>query len=378
MLKKYEVPRVVAVRIAGLTAHSPSDFGLLCPTQQSLEDLILEPINTNSLPMAQMGGVIIATQKLWNACRRMVKKNEDGDDETLEDPNIRVELLELFATKHKFSIPLQDQPSDKLLSKVLKHVEERTPKFIAMHQIKNAVDTAQGEGKKGQILGVPVRYFTDGDANEPVSDNTNGSLYYLHAMKILCYTYVLAGLKSKSNYVTMDGIFSHYYRIEEALRSDSTRGHKQHQIYLQEQELRKKWYSESLLHREHDLDTIIRNSATSMLGSWPHTAQQSGRDARKNKNLLSNKGGKNQNKGKGKGGRSGKGKNPRSVNVAFQDVPVPHPCPPGLKYATLVNLCQANAEGNCTRGNECTKAHSQAARDEARRITKVFQEKNRS
>ena len=109
--------------------------------------------------------------------------------------------------------------------------------------------------------------ITKNDTTE-TTDIEGGCLEYLHRLRILCHRMILADVRSSNPYLTAKTIWSHYQRVELAMRQIEIRksGH-WHKIAHEVQALLRGWHEDAPIHRDNALDDIIKNAKKKNLGT---------------------------------------------------------------------------------------------------------------
>ena len=137
---------------------------------------------------------------VWRDSRKMLDADKSVTAETLNSPNIRMELLDAFHARYNFNLPPELQPSDHTLGVLVKLHARRSCDFLSLARVNNMIDSSdlkvdtQTRTKIGKEITL-ILDKTDTNYSQKNSDFNASAFTFVHAVRVLLYGYCLVSSK---------------------------------------------------------------------------------------------------------------------------------------------------------------------------------------
>ena len=351
LLVKHKVPTVIASHLSSLSILSVDNFAHIATSHAELDAEVLAPAGVAAADPVNRAALKVSTRAAWAEARHLAAtaltaKSSQGKSVTepdTVDPSKRKALLSTFARRYGVHIEPDEQPSDKLLGRVLKCKLRKVADFISLKDVRSAL--AEGPTETEQVIpGTRLKLVAADESARKQTDFHLSSLYFLHALRILTHAYALAGCDDEAGkeWVSYPAVLAHYRTVERHLRFESKfGGSARHVVLTAERAVREEWFRFSQ-QEKLSLDEIILSVADKMQTCWPSTSALKSANRERTDQPR---------------GQKRQGSPPRSSRKRTT--------PPGGN-SLKVYLCRNHQANRCNLGAECPRSHSQAEADAAK------------
>ena len=184
---------------------------------------------------------------LWKQCRAadeaVTNETNDPSDSVFEI-DVRAKLLDTFQKRHNFIPPLENQPSETMLTHLVKLHKKRSTEFFPLSRVSNFSEGRDIRVEPTKIRGTPFFLESQLTSSKKNNDFLLSAESFCHAVRVLMHGYTMVSMLDPQGdeWCSLGAAQRHISTVEGYSRANSRVSHRMHtQIMEAEMATRLEW-----------------------------------------------------------------------------------------------------------------------------------------